>query len=36
MYGMSGVMVMGTNYILKWELSKNMVRPKSAYTTCNA
>ena len=25
-----GVMVMGTNYILKWELSKNMVRPKSA------
>jgi len=25
-----GVMVMGTNIILKWELSKNMVRPKSA------
>ena len=25
-----GVMVMGTNFILKWELSKNMVRPKSA------
>jgi hypothetical protein len=24
-----GVMVMGTNIILKWELSKNMVRPKS-------
>jgi hypothetical protein len=26
----SGVMVMGTNIMLKWELSKNMVRPKSA------
>ncbi len=25
-----GVMVMGSNIILKWELSKNMVRPKSA------
>ena len=25
-----GIMVMGTNIILKWELSKNMVRPKSA------
>ena len=25
-----GVMVMGTNIVLKWELSKNMVRPKSA------
>lgn len=25
-----GVMVMGTNYLLKWELSKNMVRPKSS------
>ena len=25
-----GVMVMGTNIILKWEMSKNMVRPKSA------
>jgi hypothetical protein len=25
-----GVMVMGTNIMLKWELSKNMVRPKSA------
>ena len=25
-----GVMVMGTNYILKWEMAKNMVRPKSA------
>jgi len=24
-----GVMVMGTNIILKWELAKNMVRPKS-------
>ena len=25
-----GVMVMGSSYLLKWELSKNMVRPKSA------
>jgi len=25
-----GVMVMGTNFILKWELAKNMVRPKSS------
>ena len=25
-----GIMVMGTNIVLKWELSKNMVRPKSA------
>jgi hypothetical protein len=25
-----GVMVMGTNILLKWKLSKNMVRPKSA------
>ena len=25
-----GIMVMGTNIMLKWELSKNMVRPKSA------
>lgn len=25
-----GVMVMGTDIILKWELAKNMVRPKSA------
>lgn len=25
-----GVMVMGTNIMLKWALSKNMVRPKSA------
>ena len=25
-----GVMVMGSQYLLKWELSKNMVRPKSA------
>jgi len=24
-----GVMVMGTNYILKWKLAENMVRPKS-------
>ncbi len=26
----SGVMVMGTNIILKWELEENMVRPKSS------
>lgn len=25
-----GILVMGTNILLKWELSKNMVRPKSA------
>jgi hypothetical protein len=25
-----GVMVMGTNYLLKWELASNMVRPKSS------
>ena len=25
-----GIMVMGTNIILKWELAKNMVRPKSS------
>lgn len=25
-----GIMVMGTNIILKWELSENMVRPKSS------
>lgn len=25
-----GVMVMGSSYLLKWELGKNMVRPKSA------
>ena len=25
-----GVMVMGTNIVLKWELSENMVRPKSS------
>jgi len=25
-----GVMVMGTNMLLKWEMSKNMVRPKSS------
>ena len=25
-----GIMVMGTNTILKWELARNMVRPKSA------
>jgi hypothetical protein len=26
----SGVMIMGTNIILKWEMAENMVRPKSA------
>jgi len=26
----NGVMVMGTNILLKWEVSENMVRPKSA------
>jgi hypothetical protein len=26
----NGIMVMGTNIILKWELAQNMVRPKSA------
>jgi len=25
-----GVMVMGTNFLLKWEMAENMVRPKSA------
>ena len=25
-----GIMVLGSSYLLKWELSKNMVRPKSA------
>lgn len=25
-----GVMVMGTNYLLKWQLAENMVRPKSS------
>jgi hypothetical protein len=25
-----GVMVMGTNYLLKWKMSENMVRPKSS------
>ena len=25
-----GAMVMGTNFLLKWEMSENMVRPKSA------
>ncbi len=28
-----GVMVMGSQYLLKWELAKNMVRPKSASQT---
>ena len=27
-----GVMVLGTDKVLKWELAKNMVRPKSDYT----
>ena len=26
----NGIMVMGTNYVLKWEMAENMVRPKSA------
>lgn len=26
----NGIMVMGTNILIKWELSKNMVRPKSS------
>jgi len=26
----NGVMVMGTNYLLKWEMAENMVRPKSS------
>lgn len=26
----NGIMVMGTNYLLKWEMAENMVRPKSA------
>jgi hypothetical protein len=26
----NGIMVMGTNILLKWDLAKNMVRPKSA------
>jgi hypothetical protein len=25
-----GIMVMGTNYLLKWEMAENMVRPKSS------
>ena len=25
-----GIMVMGTNIVLKWDLMENMVRPKSA------
>ena len=27
----NGIMVMGTNILLKWELASNMVRPKSAH-----
>ena len=30
MFGMNGVMVMGTNIVLKWKLAENMVRPKSS------
>lgn len=26
----NGIMVMGTNYVLKWEMAENMVRPKSS------
>lgn len=26
----NGIMVMGTNYVLKWEMADNMVRPKSS------
>jgi len=26
----NGIMVMGTNFLLKWEMAENMVRPKSA------
>jgi hypothetical protein len=31
-----GVMVMGTNIMLKWELAKNMVRPKSSSQNATA
>jgi len=27
-----GVLVLGTDYLLKWEMAKNMIRPKSDYT----
>ena len=27
-----GVLILGTDYLLKWELAKNMMRPKSDYT----
>lgn len=27
-----GVLVLGTDYLLKWEMAKNMMRPKSDYT----
>ena len=29
-----GALVLGTGKLLKWELSKNMMRPKSDYTKC--
>ena len=31
-----GVLVLGTNYILKWDVMKNMVRPKSAISKTHA
>ena len=27
-----GVLILGTNYLLKWSIAKNMMRPKSDYT----
>ena len=27
-----GVLILGTDYLLKWEMAKNMMRPKSDYT----
>ena len=29
-----GAMILGTEKLLKWEMSKNMMRPKSDYTKC--
>jgi len=29
-----GAMILGTDKLLKWEMSKNMMRPKSDYTKC--
>ena len=31
-----GVLVLGTNYILKWDMMKNMVRPKSSISKASA